>query len=200
MCSGACAVRARTLPVGTPGGREVWGLTARPGLAVWTLPAQRAAVPPAAWTHWRPHMARGRWGAATAQAIPTAPQPSLAGRRGAAAWAWALRRLVRQGSDGENPGAALQQARARRAGAWDAARRTSPGLGPALAAARGARGRLTDAEQLVALVGVEPPWYPSGQTAGQTQRRKTGLVRSAAGARACRPDSLPPCPEVARRL
>jgi transposase len=87
----------------------------------------------------------------------------------------------------------------RRYVAWDQYLRTIPGLGaataPAIYAELGAIQRCTDAEQLVALAGVDPQLHASGQTAGQAKMSKRGLpyLRRAlwqAARTACRDDPM----------
>jgi hypothetical protein len=83
-------VLERTFPECAPCFRDVWGLTARAGLAEWTLPEQLAAVPTAELTALLTRLSRGRFGAATAHAIHEAARHRIGVWRGAEALAFAL--------------------------------------------------------------------------------------------------------------
>jgi transposase len=172
------AVLDRTFPEFATCFRDVFGLTARAVLAEWTLPEQLAAVPTGELTTLLTRLSRGRFGAATAQAIHTAAQHSIGVRRGADALAFELRLLLRQVTYVESQVAELDQEITRRYGELDTYLSTIPGLGPATAPAIyaeiGDMGRFTDSDQLVALVGVDPQLHQSGETAGQTKMSKRG--------------------------
>jgi transposase len=193
------AVLDRTFPEFSTCFRDVFGLTARTVLEEWPLPEQLAIVPTSELTTLLTRVSRGRFGAATAQAIHTAAQHSIGVRQGAEALAFELRLLLRQVTYLEGQVAELDQEIDRRYGELDAHLPTIPGLGPATAPAIYAEigdiGRFTDSDQLVALVGVDPQLHQSGQTAGQTKMSKRGspYLRRAiwhAALTACRLDPM----------
>jgi transposase len=123
-------------------------------------------------------ISRGRFGAATAQAMHPAAQPSIGGWRGTEALACDRRLRVRQGAYLESHVVELDEEIQRRYRALAAYLLTMPGLGPvtapAIYAEIGDRGRFPDSDQLVARVGVDPQRHQAGQTAGQTKMCKRG--------------------------
>jgi transposase len=168
----------RTFPEFASCFRDVFGLTARTVLEEWTLPEQLAAVPTARLAALLSHVSRGRFGPPKARVLQKAAQHSIGVRRGADALAFEVRLLLRQVSYLESQVAELDEEIGRRYRELDTSLATIPGLGPATAPAIYAEignvQRFSDSDQLVALVGVDPPLHQSGQSAGQTKMSKRG--------------------------
>jgi transposase len=125
----------RTCPEVASGFREVFGRTARAVLKEWPRPEQLAAGPSAQVAALRGQVARGRCGTPRARARQEGAQPSMGGRRGADALAFAGRLRWRPVSSLESPGAELEEASGRRERELATALAPSPGLGPAPAPA-----------------------------------------------------------------
>jgi transposase len=189
----------RTFPELATCFRDVCGTTARAVLEAWTLPEALAAVPTARLATLLARLSHGHFGAEQARAIKEAAQQSIGGRRGADAFAFGLRLLLQQVRELERLVGALDREIAQRYPSTARYLPTIPGLGPATAPAIyteiGDIRRFTDADQLVALVGVDPQLHESGQTAGQAKLSKRGspYLRRAvwhAALTACRLDPM----------
>jgi transposase len=168
----------RTFPAFAPGCTAVCGQAARALLESWPLAEDLAAVPTARLAAVLARLSHGHLGAEKAREVQAAAPQRIGGRRAAAALAFDLRVRLRQLRELERLVAAREQEIGRRYTALDQYWRTIPGLGtapaPAMYAEIGDIPRVTDADPLVALAGVDPQVHESGQTAGQVKRSKRG--------------------------
>jgi transposase len=178
---------------------DVCGQAARTVVETWTWPEQLAAVPTTRLAALLARLSHGHLGTEKARAVKEAAQQSIGVRRAADALAFELRLLWRQIRDLEHLVAELDREITQRYAGLEQYLRTIPGVGqataPVILAEIGDIRRCTDSDQLVALVGVDPPRHESGQTAGQAKLSTRGspYLRRAlwhSALTACRRDSM----------
>jgi transposase len=130
-------------------------------LETWTRLGQQAAVPTTRLATLLVRLSHGHFGAEKARTVKTTAQQSIGVRRASEALAFALQLLLRQIRDLERLVTDLDQEIGRCYSSLDRYLRTIPGVGaataPAIYAEVGDIRCFTDSDQLVALVGVDPP-------------------------------------------